>query len=511
MTQPIPISEITDVKGDAALGGAGDAILPQSHAADYILQAATARAAANKYIAEQHEANLNKVLDSVNKLDYSGAMANDIPGITNNMSGIFGDIANNYDAITDPASNIQKWGEINGKLNGLQRQIQTSKAHSAVYNENQKMLMLHPEWNTDENQQLMQNFANTPIDQRKEFLLKQPTNFDPTVYGAAAAATTKTITNKDQLSPGKTYIVNTKGETIDPDDYVNSYTNYLKSTMVNGRSGLDNLKAIYDKMPADENGDKPDFQDVIRQTALATLPKNTQSVTMKPNEAQIASQRLAESYYSDKNSYNLGLAKLAQDDKAIKANEIKPEEGAEAKYLALHNALSGNGLAYEFGQNIYGSDPKQDITVTTGGPTMVAQPDGSNKIEILPTVKQAVPEKQFISATPDGTGNLVNTYKINSLDASSGKLVSKTVTEKVPYGQAISDFNRIYGNKFAPAIAAGSSNFNKKKLNSTNPSFDDLDRYFKTAPPAGTTAPANQPSTAPAKKLKYNPASGQFE
>lgn len=506
---PIPISDITNIRPDADAAGATGAVLPASNAAQYISDAAQARASFNNYVAAQHEKRLNDIVNQVNGLDFHDAFAQDMPGISQQYAGTMKDIADNYDVISDPTSNIQKYGEFKQRLANLQSNIMTSKAHNAIYNENQKMMMLHPEFNTDENQQLMNNFSQAPMDQRKDFMLKTPNSFDPTAFANAAIASTRQVTNTETLSPNKHYIINSKGESYDPDEYVQNYASLLNSTMVNGRTGMDNLKALYARMPADADGTKPSFDDVLRSTAMANLPKNATVTTFKPNEVAMSQDRINEQDLESKRQTALGYAKLAQDGKALKQNEIKPEDGAEAKYLAMHDVLSGSGLNPEFGQNIYGSDPTQDITFQSGG-NPVFNADGTIALgQMTPIVKQKVPKEQFVSAAPDGSGGVRVTINENSLDK-TGKIVSKPVVKDETYDQMKSSFNRIYGNKFTPQIASGSSGFNKKKLNTTNPTFDDLDQYFK----GGTNSPAQQQQAAPAAvphKKKYNPATQQFE
>jgi hypothetical protein len=517
MAEPISINEITNVKGDGDLyagssaGNGAATVIPVSNAAAYIQQAAAAHAQANKYVGELHEKRLNTVLDQMNDLDYKDAFAGDMNDIARNYAATMKDIGDNYGAITDPASDIQKYNEFRQRYASLKSQIAQSKAHNAILNENKKALLLHPELNTDENQQLINDFQQTPIDQRKDFLLKTPVSYDPTEAGKIASALTKQVSDKDVISKGGSYIVNTKGEYYDPEDFVNHYVNYSRNHIVNGKSDLDNLKTIYDRMPAEIKADKT-FDEVVRENALANLPPSTKFVDIKPNQVNMEDKRLSEQRWEAKLQNALGYARLAQEDKALRANEIKPEEGAEAKYLTLYNALSGKGLNYEFGQNIYGSDPTQDITVKVGGD--VARDANGDLIpgSFTPVTTQKVPQKQFLSATSDGQGGLRIELRENKLDSKTGALVSHPVVQTVNYNQAASDFNRIYGNKFTTQIASGSSTFNKRKLNTTNPLITDLDKYYNNGTPA-TPTPATAPTAAGAvpHRKKYNPTTHQFE
>jgi hypothetical protein len=476
--QPTPISEITGVKGDADLydGGTGTVIGP-SPAAQYLMHAANAQAELNKYVAEAHEKHVNDTIDEVGKLDFADVLPEDLPSINDN----------DY-VIANPSTDINKYSEIRQQLGALKSQILTSRAHNAVYKENQKTLLLHPELNTDENQQAMQNFTKTPVGKRTGFLLKTPATYDPTTVAAEAMVSTGKVDSTQRLSANKKYIIGTDGTTFNADEYVEKFKkiNDVK-TDAYGRTGTQNMKAIYDKMPAEIK--PPSFEDYEHQVALATLPKDKKAVTITANQVAMNDARLAEDHWATKMQTALGYARLTQEGKALKLNEIKPEEGAEAKYLALHSAMTGKGLNYEFGQNIYGSDPATDLTIQGGGQPL--KDDQGNFTGMSPITKQKIPVKQFETATPDGKGGLVVTSKINSLDK-HGNVVSKPVTESVAYGQAQSDFNRIYGNKFTPAISSGSSIFNKKKLNTTNPAFSDLDKYFrpKGAPATPAAAPA---------------------
>lgn len=511
---PTPISEITNIQGDPRLG-ASILPLPKSNVAEYVLEAAKARDNANRYIAQQHEQRLKDVIDQVNKMDYSGALSSDIPAISNRMSGIFGDIANNYDAIINPSANIDKYTQLAGDLNGLQGQIDTSKAHNAIYNDNLRTLQLHPEWNTDENQQMMNNFVNTPIDQRKNFLLKQPTSFDPTVYGNATAALTKNKIDADHISKSGNYIINNQGEAYDPTQWVNTYKNLLTSTIHNNKSGIQELQGIYNQMPTDSDGNKISFDDFVNHTALSSLPNGFHYTTIKANPVAEAQQRINEEYWAKKQDIAVEYAKMAQTDKALKANEIKPEEGAEAKNLALYNALKGNGLAPEFGQNIYGSDPLQAVTVKIGGDPIFEDNPATGQKDYKgtsPVTTQKIPAKEFVSSAPDGHGGLINTYKINALDPKTGQLQSKVVKENRSYGELTSDFNRIYGSKFVPAIASGSSTFNKAKMKVTNPAYEDLDKYFSN-PNVGSTGTPKEvaPTNIPPVVAPVSPTGGMSQ
>lgn len=492
---PLPISEITNVKGDPDVYGGGTAVpIGVSPSAQYTMEAANAQAVANRYFTEQHHANVNSVLDTVGKIDLSDVLPADQADINNNYVAMMKDMADNYRVLSDPASNTQKYGEFKQRLAGLQAQIATSKAHNAIYQANQKDLLQHPDLNTSENHQAMQSFTNTPMSQRKNFLLKAPTTFDPAAASKIALAATKKVTDNETLSKGGTYIIGQKGEAYDPDLYYKNWTAAINShTDAYGNTDLANLQKIYDKMPADANGDKPSFDDYLHGVAMGSLEQGKSAVTIKPNEAQIAANKLGEEYWAERLNNRAALARIAQEDRALKAGQVKPEEGAEDKALLLYNAVHGKGVAPEFGQNIYGSDPDQDITVTTGG-SLVLDKDGKATGETSPVVKQKIPAKQYVSLVPDNRGGfLLNTVK-NSLEG--GKLVSKPEQEPVTFEQASSDFNGLYGRKTAPQIASGTSMFNKKKLNTPNPTIDDLDKYFGK-PIAATAAPAQPTADDP--------------
>lgn len=504
MVDPTPISEITNIQAnpDNYSGGTA-AVIPASKAADYIQQAATARATLNKTVSALHEQRLNDVLKDVNGLGYADVMPNDLPDINKNYAQLMQDISDNVDVIQNPSSNIQKYSEFQQKLAALKSQINTSKAHNSLYTENQKAMWLHPDLNSEDNQSLMANYATTPAAQRQSFILKTPASFNPETFQKAALASTQAVTNTEDLSPDKHYIVTTKGVKYDPDQYFDKYVNLMKTTMVNGKTAFDNFKTLYDKMPVDPTtGEKPSFDDVLKASALSGLQASTTSKEIKANPIAEEQDRLGEQDIISKRETALGYAKLAlegklgfakldQDGKALKQNEIRPEEGAEAKYLAMRDVLKGSGLNAEYGQNIYGSDDAEKITFQSGGqPTR--KPDGSiDPFNLTPVVKQEVPAVQFVSAVPDpATGGVVVTVNHNSMDPKTGRVVSKPVTTHQSYDQMKSEFNRIYGNKFTTQIASGSSTFNKKRLGVTDPTLQDLDTYFTKGQPAATPTPA---------------------
>lgn len=493
---PTPLSEIANIHGDAddfaGANGVSAAILPESDTAKYIANWAAQKDATNKFLAEQHEKRINDVMANANGIDMKDVMANDLPDITSQYAGLMGDIANNYDAIADPASNVQAWGNYQQKLANLQGQIALSKSHNAIYQENQKMLASHPEYNTDENQAMMNNYANTPMSKRRNFILKTPLSYDPTVFGKAAAANVGEKVDKDTLSKGGTYIVNSKGEYYDPNKFIADFNALHQTTTINGAPAINQVQAIYNRSVANGTVEKnPDgtpitFDQFQSKNALANLPANFKAVTIKPNEAQIAANRLSFDYWKAKLDNSVDVARLAMQGDALKANQIKPEEGAEAAALVRYNAFKGKGVPYEIGQNMWGSDPSTDVKFSTGG-GYVKGDDG--QYHQAPTVEQKVPSKQFVSSTPDGHGNVINTFNVNQIDTQTGKLDTKTIQEKVSYDQSGSDVARIYGNKPAPQVASGITLFNRNKIKSTNPTLDDLDNYFNQTPkgqkPAG--------------------------
>jgi hypothetical protein len=507
MAQPISISEILSARGDADNAGGGGALLPASNGAAFIQQAATARAAFNNEVAKNHETRLNEAIAAVKAMDYKKSFSADLPAIGQEYAAALKDISDNYDVISEPTRNIQKFGEFQSRLGNLQSKINVSTAHNAAYNENQKFLAEHPDWNTAENQEKMKRFAETPMSDRKEFLLTPPVSFDPVSFAKAAMASTKKVTSKEYLSKDKHYFVNEKGEYTDPNEYVKNYTTLLGSTMVNGRTGMDNFRDLYNKIPADENGKKPSFDQVLRQTALANLDKDTKTVSMQANQVALAQDRIAQDERESKRQTALGYARLAMEGKALKANEIKPEDGADAKYMAIYDVLHGDGLNQEYGQNIYGSDPAQAIKFQTGG-VPVPKYDENNKIigmETPPLVQQSVPKVQFLEAKPVAGHRIEIRLRENSQDPKTGELVSKDITRTESYDKMKSSFNRIYGNKFVTQIASGTSAFNRKTFKSTNPTVDDLVKRYRQEPVAQSANPK-----APATQTKEKDPLGLF-
>lgn len=500
---PIPLSDFTNMHGDAANSMVGAAaVLPASNAADYIQTASKTKILLDQYAQAQYEKHINDMLSMTDKLDTSNVLPQDLSGLNQKYTDFMKDLYNNYKVVGDPSSNIQKYGQLKEDYLNLKNQIETSKQHNTVFTTNQNAMLLHPEFNTDDNRAMMQDFVNTPMADRRTFLLKQPDSFDPEPAVKAAITTATRKVDQTDLSPDGNYLVTKKGEYIDADKAFANYNNNLNYTMYNGKTGMQRMQEMYDRMPVDpQTGVKPPFQDVLKATFTKSLPQDTENVTKVANPVSEEQARLAQedkdqkrqiAFQREKLVQDTALTreKMEQDNKAINPNYVRPEDAAEAKAMAFTHVMHGLPLSTTFGQNAFGSDPARDMTIPGG---YQLKDDGKTPDITKPLPSLKIPQVEFVAAQKNNNGGV--TVLVEKNEVQNGKMVKIPIKTHLTQTEFADQLNGIYGPKFMHNVAAGTAAFNKHKLNKTNPSQDDLDKYFGYSVQPGTAAAS--PVSAP--------------
>lgn len=280
MAEPT-LGEITSIHGDPNLGLAGtgvasNVIAPNNTELAYLDAAARRRDAANKFILEQHNANLKNTLDNYNNIDTSGLFAPDYKDITDQYKNLTSKIYDNYDIIQNPNKNPELYSQLMQEEAGLRSKIAQSKAQGLVYTQNQKLLEAHPDFYTADNLKAQQQFANTPIDQRQIPNITPPAVYDPlAIVKAAATYSTQKLASS---TVSGNYIKDQTEEKTDPEQFMNGVKAYLQSSNGYGGTYNDALLKQYNQLPPQIKNSET-YDEFLNKTFIPLVPKTSISAS----------------------------------------------------------------------------------------------------------------------------------------------------------------------------------------------------------------------------------------
>lgn len=470
------LSEIQSYKGDANIAGgtAGEGAglaAPEPVQFDqgiqFLNEAASARAAYNKYLSDHYSTNLNNTLTNLRNIDFSKAMASDLPALRQKYAALASNVADNFDVIRNPASNLEKSSELTKQEADLRSDIAMSENHNAIGTYNKNFIAANPTFNTPTNQAKIANFQNKPMDERTDFLLDTPTNFDLTKVAQLAAPYALKAVEKEQLSHDGKWITTTEGQQFVQDAYHKAALAIKNNTIVNGQTLNDAYLKDYSLLPDHlKNGLSPDDAFLAGIDALA--PQTSLKTTFKANPYGEESQRLAgqaaqqlraQKFEADQNDKNRAL-----QVKLLKKGEIDPNEAGEAKLRTLASAFTSGNLGDQLGQQVYGDNSKINKTVKVIGQNA----DGSPLIE---TNKIPVPLIQFKGSSIDDKGNL----HIHRFDNATNQPLPDIVRS---YNEAYSDFDKLYGDAYAPQIGSATATYSQKNFKKPTPTLEELRTHF---------------------------------
>ena len=507
------LSEITSIKGDAAIaggsaGGAGidPTVLPADESIKYLNQYAQAKAQYNKYKQDQYHENLNNYLTDLKNTDFSKVLAADLPGLRQKYADLANNVGKNFDVIRNPTNNPEKFAELTQQEAELRGLLAQSQSHNAINTFNKNMIAQNPGWNTVDNQKKILDFENTPLEQRNDYLLKTPVTFNPVEYmQRVVAPLAAQKIQQESISHDKNWINSQEGVTYSKDVVNRIFKTGLDNTVNNGRKLGDDFDEGYNSLPS--NMRKGLSRDQYLNNMIDSLiPQSSLSNTIRANpvQSQIRSENFqageaakTRNFEHSEGALNRNfqasesaLNRQEREDQAEAAGKLNPIQAGETKARAIATTFSNGGsLDERSGQNVYGNNEKvkkdvyQEMPVGTDENSLpekaifykAKNKDGEDVIH-LKTGTQDAPRISYTGSTFDAKTGKITVHRIDNL---TGKPSDITRTED----DAQTDFNRIYGEARANEMGAASARFNKKVIGKENASLADYKVHFAKTPP----------------------------
>lgn len=471
MAEPT-LSDITSIRGDASIAGGtagvGDGVgspapVEFDKGLQFLNEAAQARAGYNKYLTEQYQNNLTSSLNNLRSIDLSKAMSSDLPALRQQFAQLAKNVADNPGVIQNPGSNPEIDSQLKQQEAELRGAIAQSESHNAINDYNKKFLAANPTFNTKENQDKIAGFQNAPLDQRKDFLLTTPNNFDVNKLAQTAGAYATNQVSKQALSKDKNWILTQEGTEFAKDQYHKATLALLHNTVENGEPLYDKYMQDYNLLPADlKKNTSPD--DYILGVVDSLAPTTSLKTSMKDNPFALQNDKQAfeasesakqRTFEADQNAKNRDI-----QNKLLKKGEIDPQQAGEAKLRTLANTFTSGNMSDDLGQKVYGDNSKIIKSVR------VFSPDGSTESSKIP-----VPLVQFTGSSIDPQGNLHIHRKDNSTNQDLPDIIRS-------YDQAYSDFDKLYGDTYAPQIGSATAAYSQKNFKKPTPTIEDLRQHF---------------------------------
>ena len=179
---------------------------------------------------------------------------------------------------------------INSKLGKLQADAITSKQNKAEDWAWRRYVAEHPEFDTEENKSIINNYWNKPLGQRRSYILNLPQAFD--AGGIAKGLLDSQLvtrpfsetrmTGQDLKTPGRDFIVEEKGKTIDSEAFQRLALLGLDAPDSKGRPLRETASGYYKRLPENVRkyyDDKGGMQSWYSDLMKAYLPSNLRSVS----------------------------------------------------------------------------------------------------------------------------------------------------------------------------------------------------------------------------------------
>lgn len=516
------LSEILQAKGDAdySQGGEGGAITQPDYtsavANQYLQHAADLTYNAHRYLAEQHDRNMQEELKGLNDVDFKDLLPQDSQALMPEYNGSLKDIANNFGVIRNPLSNPQQYAALKGRESGLRQKLSQAQQDALFIRKQNEFVQLHPEFNTPAYQQSVKTFLATPVGQRQPFVVTPPRAYDP----VAAYKLVNELSKKKWANAGHGggYLTEAEGETTDPNTF-NGLSDVLPGYNQYGQSNETLRHEAYDNMPLNL---KPATYELFKQQekALYKNPDQTTKASIKNDELGAQGTIAAKGIQERKNiSMEAGISKEAAELKFQRDLELaglkgpgkdgKIDKDAMGAYInkTFHdmatsvpntnnyneklNAINKNpNLAYSEKikqMEALSNDPANYTDQAV--PNEVLQPrygdntplkqiqksaDNTNKSDGIVTSNESqntIPTGQVISNKLSKDGQSVIIYRKNNL---TGKISSQMVPLKTFY----SDLTYSFGEKNAPIVQKAAKEWLQKHTGSVDPDVDKLHNIF---------------------------------
>lgn len=495
------LAEIEDYKGDSNIAGGtagagadlnSPAPVQFDEGLKFLNEASMARGQYNKYLSDAYSQNLKDSITNLRSIDFSKAMTSDLPALREKYAALAKNVSDNFDVVRNPGTNPDVAGQLAQQEADLRGDIAQSTNHNMVNAYNKKFIADNPTFNTAENQGKIANFENTPMDQRKDYLLNTPVNFDlQKVAQAAAPYAIKTI-QQEALSHDKNWINSTEGQQFSQDAYHKAALGILDNTIVNGQPLRDTYMKDYNLLP-DEQKQALDPNSAFLAGIDALAPQTSLKTSFKANpfalNAQKANEDMAQEMQREKFQGEQDALNREMQIRFQKKGTIDPNEAGEAALKTLAISQSTGNIPSHTGQTLLADNSL--ITKTA----VIPDPEDDKK---KTTTSVKMPKQTYLYSRRDNEG----TYRVFLRDNETGKLIEKQTSND----ELLNNLSNQYGPNFAPQIGAAISTFSQQKFNKPIPDEQDLLNFYKL-PPAklsqatglstGTVIPPNNGSAAP--------------
>jgi hypothetical protein len=500
------LGEILSARGDAAIAGGGGTsgvVLPQSNQAlAYLMNLANTQAQANQYLLRQHNERLNDRLTNFDRINLEGLMSSDYAPLAAEYASLSRDLASNYDVIANPMRNQAKAQELRAREASLRARIAQSQQDRLVNEENRRFVQAHPEFNTPEFEQQYQSFLSTPLGQRTPYNVSAPFVYDPTTRAKAAADFAKQEYSKVQKSKDGRYQTEESGTKYLRDKYLEAWNAIGTQTDKYGRQIQQSTVNAWNKLTPDQKAAYDnDIEKWDRETAIVLSPLD-QIKSQKVSEDQFATisaqgaesrrtEAMRESFQAKQNELDRAVQWANVDARMneIGKGKINKKEAGVFKNALLYQAFTGS------------NQPLTGSALTENIPNNVLQPiyGDNTKIKVedeLGQKKVEAPRIQVIGNYVDSEGNLI----ISLRDNLTGRQVNK---KRVSFKKAYSDFNYVRGNDNASVMSESSREFLKNNGLSTQPTLDELRKYFDSEATGGQASASPKVTTTKKSATDY--------
>lgn len=492
----IPLSEILSARGDAdyAQGGYGASTEALNNAAtqSYLQHYTDQQVAANRYLMAQHDENLKNTLNNLDNVDFKGLLPSDNAALMQQYGDVLKNTTSNFSTVRNPLSNPQQYAALKLGEANFRRNLSQSQQDAAYLAQQQKFVEQHPEYNTPEYKQNVEQFLAQPVGQRKYFTVTPPQIFNPEALGKTFGelAKKKYATSS---TDGK-YITTEDGEKIDQDKYLKLWANPGQDQF--GRQIESTIQRAYADLPPNLKSLYKDYTDFKYQMALHNMPEDQvtkktmnedQFATIKAQGAQTRQTQAAQqAFQAGQNDKDRAIewAKIDQAGNGIlKKGQIDKNAVGQYKNNIFYNiATEGYGdntAPNEMLQNLYGNN--NDIKVHKVD-------DEGNAITVKsPTISIV---NHYIE-----NGKLV----LERLDNATGKHLPRL---HVPLTKLYNDLDNLKGPENAPTINSASREWLKKQTGSETPDITKLQQIFN--PDKSYNYNGKTYTTGDLKKLGYS-------
>lgn len=493
------LGEILQAKGDAdyAQGGEGGAISPELYSSaaanEYLQHAADLTYNAHRYLAEQHDRNMQEELKGLNGMDFKDLLPQDQAALMPEYGGVTQDIANNFGVIRNPLSNPQQYAALKNSESAVRQKISQAQSDAAFINKQNEFVQTHPEFNTPDFQQKKAQFLATPVGQRQPFIVTPPLTYNPaTAYKTIAELAKKKYAN---ASTNGKYITQEEGEKTDPNQYM-QLAQALPGTDQYGNSLETARQNAFNNLPANLKAKYKDYNDFVNKEAALYMPQD--QVNKKDIKTDEFGTIKAQGYQA---RLNIGMEEANQD----KQNELNRENAlviAGLKVTGKENVFDPNATgAYvnklyhdmvtgsvksdtNYRENFENPNISNDIMQQLYGDNTPVKLSQATKLGdkdsgiTTATSDEKVPKISIVGnkMTPDGQVFLI---RKNNL---TGKFEQPLYVNKDKF---YNDLSGILGEKNAPKVQEAARAWLQKNTGDTQPDVTKLHTLF--AP--GTAAP----------------------